>query len=112
MFEKCLKIQFSGPRILAKNEKFPRKKVPQFSNHSGVRSRNRNIWISTKGKFVFDWKKQYGAKSQNITPKLPIWRFFNGPKKKLYRKLISKLVSLGKTIFLVLLYLRSKLFRF
>ena len=76
IFKKCLKIQFLGPRILVKNDNFPKKFFAQFSNHSGIRSRNRNSstvgsarnadFFRLKKKMVQNYKKihqncQYGV---------------------------------------------------
>ena len=78
--QKCRKIQYSDPRILAKIENFPRKKnFAPFYDPRRHHSRNRNIWIGPEGRYFLRRKLKKLKIHRKISLKMPNIVIFQRP---------------------------------
>ena len=81
IFQKCRKIQYSDPRILAKIENFPNFFFAPFYDHSGITSRNCYIWIGPEGRYFLRRKLKKLKIHRKISLKMPNIVIFQRPVK-------------------------------
>ena len=81
IFQKCRKIKYLDPRILAKIENFPNFFFAPFYSPRRHHSRNRNIWIGPEGRYFLRRKLKKLKIHRKISLKMPNIVIFQRPVK-------------------------------